>query len=328
MEILDLANHYNLIPKYVAATNGGEYHSPCPSCGGKDRFMIWPKKDRYFCRRCNIRGDSLQFCKDYMGLSYKEALDHIGNHRNLKNSSSSFVDDTSNLIDRKAWLKAAEKFCEEAHHNLLQDQEGINFIKRKYGLEIDAIRLYQVGWNPIKIFFPKSEWGIGGSKKKLCLPKGPVFACRHKGEIFKLKIRNCEWKEGDLYGKYREIEGSSNRTAIFGYLTNQTIIVVESELDAMLLVQEIGEFCTCIALGGATKKPDSDTAAWLKTKYLILYSLDFDAAGKEQYAYWRSIYPNLRAWPSETRKSPADSFVLDGIDLKKWFEEGIKHWGK
>ena len=40
MEILKLAFQDGLNPKKVAATNGGEYHSPCPECGGKDRFII------------------------------------------------------------------------------------------------------------------------------------------------------------------------------------------------------------------------------------------------------------------------------------------------
>lgn len=28
--------------KRVANTNNGEYHGPCPFCGGKDRFIVQP----------------------------------------------------------------------------------------------------------------------------------------------------------------------------------------------------------------------------------------------------------------------------------------------
>ena len=41
MQLLDLVQADGLAPKKVASTNGGEYHSPCPGCGGKDRFIIW-----------------------------------------------------------------------------------------------------------------------------------------------------------------------------------------------------------------------------------------------------------------------------------------------
>ena len=37
---------------------GGEYHGPCPFCGGfdkpdADRFVVWPRRNRYWCRKCH-----------------------------------------------------------------------------------------------------------------------------------------------------------------------------------------------------------------------------------------------------------------------------------
>lgn len=113
---------------------------------------------------------------------------------------------------------------------------------------------------------------------------------------------------------------------LFGYLANQTVILVESELDAALLVQEIGEFCTCVALGGAGKKPDPFTTTWLQGRKLILYALDNDGVGKEHYFWWRKMFPQVRAWRANSKKSPADSFLLDGVNLGNWFIEGIQFW--
>lgn len=46
-----------------ARTSGGEYHGPCPLCGGKDRFMAWPehptKGPTAYCRQCAKSGDAL-----------------------------------------------------------------------------------------------------------------------------------------------------------------------------------------------------------------------------------------------------------------------------
>ncbi len=44
MNLLDLASLAGLNPKKVASTKGGEYHSACPSCGGRDRFILQPEK--------------------------------------------------------------------------------------------------------------------------------------------------------------------------------------------------------------------------------------------------------------------------------------------
>ena len=32
--------------KKVASTKGGEYAGPCPFCGGRDRFRVWPNADQ------------------------------------------------------------------------------------------------------------------------------------------------------------------------------------------------------------------------------------------------------------------------------------------
>lgn len=68
------------------------------------------------------------------------------------------------------------------------------------------------------------------------------------------------------------------------------------------------------------------TAAWLKTRKLILYSLDCDETGRKRYDYWRSNFPNLQAWQPDSNKSPADSFLKDGINLKEWYLAGVSYW--
>jgi hypothetical protein len=43
--LLGLVHQMGINPKRVSSTKGGEYKSPCPSCGGKDRFTIQPARD-------------------------------------------------------------------------------------------------------------------------------------------------------------------------------------------------------------------------------------------------------------------------------------------
>jgi len=57
---------------------GGEYSAACPWCGGKDRFCVWPEKDRYWCRQCDAKGDSIQLLRDLDGLSFQEAKEALG----------------------------------------------------------------------------------------------------------------------------------------------------------------------------------------------------------------------------------------------------------
>ena len=133
----------------------------------------------------------------------------------------------------------------------------------------------------------------------------------------KIKIRRNEWKEVDKFGKYYILPGSRDCISVFGDSSKETVVVVEAEFDAMLVAQEVGELCCCIALGGAQKRPDASLHQWLQGKQSVIFALDFDEAGKKEYSYWRVNFTNLFAWPVPVGKSPAEAWKL-GVDLKKW----------
>lgn len=327
--LLELAEQAGLNPQKVSSTGGGEYHSACPACGGRDRFIIqpfWQNRGRYFCRQCHQWGDSIQFCRNYLGMNFKEAKERAGDSPGSRDNYANYEIQPIR-IPTKVWQKKATEFVESCCKRLLIDSEAMSFLRNKYGLNPNSARRFRLGWNPGSRFHRKSEWGLQEKERELwiCLSKGIVIPSFNVA-LPKIKIRRLDEPEIAKYGKYQEVKGGSNLFSIYGLLTNQVALLVESELDAMCLCQEIGEFCTCLALGGATKRPDPETIRWLQSKRLVLYSLDLDDAGREQYDYWRSTFPNLRPWLAETRKSPADSFILDKVNLKAWFVAGIRHW--
>lgn len=65
-----------------ARTSGGEYHGPCPSCGGADRFCAWPRHPdgpRAWCRQCHPEVmDPVAFLEWRDGLSFPEACARLG----------------------------------------------------------------------------------------------------------------------------------------------------------------------------------------------------------------------------------------------------------
>jgi DNA primase len=334
MIMLELAMQVGLNPKKVSSTKGGEYHSSCPGCGGKDRFRIQTAIGRYVCRQCECKGDAIQFCRDFLQMSFHEACQRVGGGNvEFPHISRPVWHPPAVRPLCASWIEKAGEFVETSHQRLLIDSMQMKKMQEERGLKEETIRTYRVGWNPVNQFPRLSEWGLEETKKsqKMCLPKGIVipsfdFLANEARTPNKIKIRRADWYEGDKYQKYHEVSGGSRAFSFYGLRTNQTALIVEAELDAMLLVQGIGDFCTCIALGGASKEPDMATAEWLKARKLILYSLDCDETGRKRYDYWRSNFPNLRAWPADSNKSPADSFVKDGINLKEWFFAGISYW--
>jgi hypothetical protein len=62
--------------KFVASTNGGEYAGPCPVCGGKDRFRVWPREGaggRFWCRQCGKSGDLIEYLRWNRNMTFRDA---------------------------------------------------------------------------------------------------------------------------------------------------------------------------------------------------------------------------------------------------------------
>jgi hypothetical protein len=66
----------------------GEYSCPCPFCGGKDRFCVWPDTGKAWCRQCDWKGDDIQLLRELEGFSFEEAAEATGNGHKIKNVKS------------------------------------------------------------------------------------------------------------------------------------------------------------------------------------------------------------------------------------------------
>jgi len=332
-----------LRPKRVAATNGGEYKSSCPACEGTNRFIIWPKIDRYWCRRCTSNGDAIQFCRNFLKMSYFEACSHLQRDSRFKtkrDSKTSYNELKMAEFPPAFWRIKAKAFVNCCHTHLMQHQDMLDYLQDR-GFKNETITKQQFGYchNPISsngdFYRFRSEWGLPdtqndkGNLAKLWLPAGIVIPFHSvAGEVLKIKIRRLNWHPDNTFPKYVEVSGSSKQPSYFGTIQDSMVIVlVESEFDAILLHQEAYDLCISLALGGVSKKPDLETHSQLLNSPLLLFALDFDEAGKKVFSYWRSTYTNLRAWPAPLAKSPGDAY-LKGIDLRKWIFEGIERYKK
>lgn len=330
MMLQHLIEELGLEPTRSAASNGGEYHCPCPNCGGNDRFMFWPAKNRYWCRQCNIKGDAIQFCRDFQGLSFHDACRKT--NRPSPSSSSNFRENQPvnghKQISPETWDSKANTFIASSSQRLILDQQAIDLV-RKRGLTIETIKKNRIGWNPVKTFHRRADWGLEESEKQkwICLPPGIVIPQFENDIIRRIKIRRSDWIEGDLYGKYYEIPGPSKRLPIFGDLHQNLVLIVEAELDAILVAQEAGDLCACMALGGAQKRPETTQMKWLENKSSVLFALDFDDAGKKEFHFWQRQHKNLEPWPVPEEKSPGD-YHMKGGNIREWITIGIKNYQK
>lgn len=187
-----------------------EFSSTCPFCGGKDRFLYWPDKGNYYCRRCESKG----FVSEANGLGFspeqyeqwKAEQERIRKKEKLAQLSA---------LDRMARSPNALKY-----HQQLNGQ-------REYwhgeGLNDATIDKYLLGYTSICPTYPASaSWTI------------PIF---YQQKLYNIRHRLCS-PNGE--GKYRP-EMAGLPQAIFNadvlLKPDWMTVIVEGEKKAMVLQQ-------------------------------------------------------------------------------------------
>lgn len=333
MNLIDLAQEKGLEPKRTSSHGGGEYHSACPNCQeGTDRFAIWPHEPakncmgRYWCRICDSKGDAIQFCRDFLGLSYVEACDKLSLETRIlpKKISASL----KQIAEPPAiWQEQAGLFVEWCHQQLWLHPTALDKLYKR-GFTKDSIQRFRLGYCPQDTWKAYSDWGMSsetkadGKSRILWMPKGLVVPWISNKKVLKINIRRLEWHPEDKYGKYIKIPGSMNCPAVYGDPSLPIGILLESEFDALLIQQEASHHLFCLANGGSCQPMDLQTDCFIRKK-ILLFCPDVDLGGAKFLNKLQEIYKNGILWPAPIGKSPGDAFTL-GVNLQKWILQGIK----
>ncbi len=332
MTLLDLAIQANLNPKWAACTQGGEWKSSCPACGGTDRFIMQSNKQQknctgfYFCRRCEISGDTIQFAMDYLGYTFLEATNLIG--VTIENITKQSLFKTPYKLTSiplikfsPTWQQQATHYLDQAHAKLLINRDALTYLAIR-GLPLKAVICYQFGWSDQDQYLVRTDWDLAeekkedGTYKKLWLPKGLIIPTIDFNKIIRLKTRRTDWHEGDVLPKYVAVSGSAEGLNIIGNRKSKIMIVVESELDAYALHHAVDDFAVMVAVGGCTKEPDAVTNRMAEQKTVLICS-DADAAGKTMWNKWKQLYPHAIKCSTPIGKDIGET-IEQGLDLRPW----------
>ena len=335
MNIKDLLKEDNFSCKYIAKTYGGTYSSPCPWCGGEDRFRCWPNQDgggNWFCQKCGRKGAVIKYLTEYRKMNYDDACLFLGKNPDSKMSSLG-EHNPSNITlfpqcpepPSKKWQQQAYILIKSAKEYLWRSCcENIRTFLHDRGLTDETIKKTHLGWNPTNQFPSREEWGLptklkdNGQPAKLFIPAGLIIPYVKDKQIQKIKIRRSDI---EAQQKYYLIPGSSPTPITIG--NSRDIMILESELDAILVDQEAGDVISSIALGSAQIRPDSSNENMLKQAGTILVSLDNDEAGARAYwSWWKKHFPQSKRWPVPYEKDPTDAYQK-GLNLRDWVLAGL-----
>jgi len=336
MNILDLAQKKVKLRK-VSSTNGGEWQGPCPGCGGNDRFHVWPGQNQgegsYWCRGCGKAGDTIQFLRDFEGMSFQEACDYL--NIDVPDQPRQFgpaqrriepVEFTpaEHQSPTDLWQTKAEALVVWAQGQLLKNAEVLSWLAAR-GIDRAAAERYRLGWNPGEkgkdLYRARTAWGLpvitkdNGRPRVLWIPRGLVIPVIIDGTVHRVRIRRPEGEP-----RYYVIPGSS---AHIMHLEPQrrAAVIVESELDAVAVVAN-NQIAGAVAVGTSHGKPDAVVYESLKGSLQILNALDFDKAGSAACRWWDEHFDQNDRWPVSRGKDPGEAYEL-GIDLDCWIKAGL-----
>lgn len=336
MGILDLIQAETNI---IFRKAGKEYHGACPWCGddGKgdkaDRFIIWPAEGRYLCRRCDRKGDDIQFVREYKGLGYKEACEYLNrgdniihlNHPNHLNHSihlNHHNHEEPLHPPSAAWLESAWPLLTHCQGQLWDGAgaRALTWLQGR-GLTAATIRVAGLGYNDRDHYTDRAAWGLepetlpNGKPKGLWLPRGVVIPWLIDGELWGVRIRR---PTGDP--KYYLIPGGQP-AALYnadGVTPAAPAVLVEGELDALTICQAEH---VAVATGSTHGARRTKWIARLAAASTVLVAYDNDKAGNDAAAYWLDALPNAKRW--RPYWEDANKMQQDGASVADWIAAGL-----
>lgn len=312
MELLDVLGSSTTLRK-TGVTNGGEYHGPCPFCGGNNRFMAWPAAGKWWCRGCNRRGDAIDFIREKDGLSFRKACQVLGqdpaNHQTSNPKMTAIKTEDEPTAD---WQERALATVEQCERWLWSDAgaRAKDYLQRRC-LHDETLRRYRIGYCPFG-----DDGKPGRETAGLWVPTGIVIPWLIDAKPSQLKVRFQRLlPDGRRYGSVK-----GGHPSIFGLDQRggrETAVLTEGEFDGMLLEQEAGDLVDVLTVGSAQKGLDTMAMMALLPYRRILVAYDVDQAGQDGAAKLQALSARIRSIQVSIGKDVTE-FAQQGGRLRDW----------
>ena len=315
-----------------------EYAGACPFCNdGDDRFRIWPDDDkpRYWCRRCERKGDAIQFCRDFLNLSFREACEYVGQpptstSRRPERSFRRHPQVQSQPPPAGVWSDRAQALVTECQQILdsSQGQKAREWLHKR-GFTDETIEKAGLGLNPADRYESRSVWGLpelieNGRSKDVWIPKGVVIPWVIDGQLWRVNLRRPVGEP-----KYIQLPGGASVVLYNGdaLTCSHSAVLVEGEFDALSIESQAGDLVTVVATGSTQGARRAKWIARLAVTPLVLVAFDSDAngAGDQAAKYWLEVLKNARRW--RPWWNDANTLLQDNVDVRSWITAGLKEFG-
>lgn len=293
-------------------SNGGRHWWLCPFHEDRNpSFSVRPGDRRWRCFGCGKAGDAVEFVRCLNpGMTFPEIKAFIVGNGSLairatRRPAPPRVEPEPS-ISPEAWQASARELATEAER-LLWEPEGGEALAHLRGRCLDdaTIRAARIG------FIPRQGEGIAAG---IAIPwlEGSVFSM--------VNVRRPPGSDP----KYMAMRGS-RRGGIYpsrrAILPGRPLVVVEGELDALLLGQELGDLASVVTLGSAGTRPDAAILGAMLPASPWYIATDADPAGDGAAAGWPASARRVRppAWYKDWTEARQD-----GVCLRRWWGDILR----
>lgn len=207
------------------------------------------------------------------------------------------IPDISGMPPERLWKESAFSFIQECVRNLRHDALSLNRLT-SLGLKTTGISHAFLGINPEKRTVPRKEWGMpggGNGETHFDIPAGFVIPRFNNAVVEGIAIRPTGMMESE---DEVLVAGSGGKPlAMPGFRNDKLFARVWDDLDAILLQQEVWDFCAVVSLAEPDAAPDEETATFVKKAPLFFIMLPDVRKEKpewlrEETDKWRKAFPN------------------------------------
>jgi phage/plasmid primase-like uncharacterized protein len=222
---------------------------PCPECGGEDRFIIYTESDKFWCRRCNIKGDNVDIVMERSNVkTHKELFEKLGG--NVENENEFSETHKKILIIQHITSNSPKVEPNQSHYLDSKQVEPDNLL-----------------WNQSKISIDENTY----------IPEGLIapLQCVKTGKVTGLKHIPEDGKGKRSHGK---VTGSAY-ILCKARIEDQDIYIVEGIADALTLSQHAGIDIVMAACSSVNFKSLAETVREKFKDSRIIIASDGDTAG-------------------------------------------------
>ena len=278
-----------------------------------DSLKLFQKNGKWLYKwwaRSGEVGDGIQYLQQYCGLDFEQAVRSLSGPSYRQHHSLHQYGGQGQKVQwtSKTWQVNSEKLIQFACSSLFKDsgKKRIDFLVHERGLNIDSIKQHRLGWLPAKDHMPS----------KILVPCYNI-----KGKLFRIRFRI----ENSTQERYRISKGSNPHFPFpLGISPGKPVIIVESELDAIMMFQEAGKQVGVLALGSAAIKLSRTMFTFINEKIpVVLICMDNDQAGREAGNRLLTHLKNAINWPVPDGYGKDPGGAWKKMDMNSWIKIGL-----